>query len=220
MTPAGRNPARRASGPAARAAAAEHVPPAERAARGKSLRKATPRSSHASWEPRPDRPDPISLLEEQAADRVPELVPIRYGRMSASPFAFYRGAAYIMASDLAGSPQTGIRVQLCGDAHLSNFGAFASPERHLLFDLNDFDETLPGPWEWDLKRLAASVAVAGRENAVKTKRRTAIVRELVGEYRRAIRRFAAMKTLDVWYAGASVSDLRRLLRSTDGRRPR
>ena len=216
MTPAGRNPAPRASGRAARAAASEHVSPAERAARGKSLRKATPRSSHASWEPRPDRPDPISLLEEQAADRVPELAPIRYGRMSASPFAFYRGAAYIMASDLAGSPQTGIRVQVCGDAHLSNFGAFASPERHLLFDLNDFDETLPGPWEWDLKRLAASVAVAGRENAVKTKRRTAIVRELVGEYRRAIRRFAAMKTLDVWYAGASVSDLRRLLRSTTG----
>jgi uncharacterized protein (DUF2252 family) len=216
MTPAGRNPARQASGSAARAAAAEYVPAAERAARGKSLRKATPRSSHASWEPRPDRPDPISLLEEQAADRVPELVPIRYERMSASPFAFYRGAAYIMASDLAGSPQTGIRVQLCGDAHLSNFGAFASPERHLLFDLNDFDETLPGPWEWDLKRLAASVAVAGRENAVKTKRRTTIVRELVGEYRRAMRRFAAMKTLDVWYAGASVSDLRRLLRSTTG----
>ncbi len=214
MTPAGRNPAPRASGPAARSAASEHVPPAERAARGKSLRKATPRSSHASWEPRPDRPDPISLLEEQAADRVPELLPIRYGRMSASPFAFYRGAAYIMASDLAGSPQTGVRVQLCGDAHLSNFGAFASPERHLLFDLNDFDETLPGPWEWDLKRLAASVAVAGRENGVKTKRRTTIVRELVGEYRRAMRRFAAMKALDVWYAGASVSDLRRLLRST------
>ena len=199
---ASRNPVRRASGPAARAAAAEHVPPADRAARGKSLRKATPRSSHASWEPRPDRPDPISLLEEQAAERVPELVPIRYGRMSASPFAFYRGAAYVMASDLAGSPQTGIRVQLCGDAHLGNFGAFASPERHLLFDLNDFDETLPGPWEWDVKRLAASVAVAGRENAVKTKRRTAIVRELVSEYRHAIRRFAAMKTLDVWYAEA------------------
>ena len=133
---------------------------------------------------------------------MPELVPIRYGRMSASPFAFYRGAAYVMASDLAGSPHTGIRVQLCGDAHLGNFGAFASPERHLLFDLNDFDETLPGPWEWDVKRLAASVAVAGRENAVKTKRRTAIVRELVSEYRHAIRRFAAMKTLDVWYAQA------------------
>ena len=199
MATASRNPARRASGPAARAAAAEHVSPADRATRGKSLRTAVPRSSHACWEPRPDRPDPIALLEEQAADRVPELVPIRYGRMSASPFAFYRGAAYVMASDLAASPQTGIRVQLCGDAHLGNFGAFASPERQLLFDLNDFDETLPGPWEWDVKRLAASVAVAGRENAVKTKRRTAIVHELVGEYRQAIRRFAAHE-----YAGCVV----------------
>jgi uncharacterized protein (DUF2252 family) len=149
-------------------------------------------------------------------ERVPELVPIRYGRMSASPFAFFRGATYVMASDLAGCPQTGIRGQLCGDAHLGNFGAFASPERQLLFDLNDFDETLLGPWEWDVKRLAASVAVAGRENSVKTKRRTAIVRDLVSEYRQAIRRFAAMKTLDVWYAQASVSDLRRLLRSTAG----
>ena len=202
MATASRNLVRRASGPAARAAEAEHVPPADRAARGKSLRRAAPRSSHASWAPRPDRPDPIALLEEQAAERVPELVPIRYGRMSASPFAFYRGAAYVMASDLADLPHTGIRVQLCGDAHLGNFGAFASPERHLLFDLNDFDETLPGPWEWDVKRLAASVAVAGRENAVKTKRRTAIVRELVSEYRHAIRRFAAMKPLDVWYAQA------------------
>ena len=216
MPTASRNPARRASGPAARAAVHEHISPTDRAANGKSLRKATPRSSHAAWEPRPDRPDPIALLEEQAAERVPELVPIRHGRMSASPFAFYRGAAYVMASDLSGSPQTGIRVQLCGDAHLGNFGAFASPERQLLFDLNDFDETLPGPWEWDVKRLAASVAVAGRENAVKTKRRTAIVRELVGEYRQAIRRFAAMKPLDVWYARASVSDLRELLRCTAG----
>ena len=220
MATASRNPARRASGPAARAAAAEHVPPADRAARGKSLRTAAPRSSHASWEPQADRPDPIALLEEQAAERVPELVPIRYGRMSASPFAFYRGAAYVMASDLAGSPQTGIRVQLCGDAHLGNFGAFASPERRLLFDLNDFDETLPGPWEWDVKRLAASVAVAGRENTVKTKRRTAIVRELVGEYRQAIRRFAAMKTLDVWYAEASLSELRRAAALKRERRPR
>ena len=214
MATASRNPVRRASGPAAPAAAAEYFPPADRAARGKSLRKATPRSSHSSWDPpRPDRPDPLALLEEQAAERVPDLVPIRYGRMAASPFAFYRGAAYVMASDLANSPQTGIRVQLCGDAHLANFGAFASPERQLLFDLNDFDETLPGPWEWDLKRLAASVAVVGRENGFAAKRRTAIVPELVGEYRRAIRRFAAMRPLDVWYAKASVSDLQELLRS-------
>jgi uncharacterized protein (DUF2252 family) len=180
---------------------------------GKSCRTDAPRSSHAEWEPRPDRRDPISLLEEQAAERVPELVPIRYGRMSASPFGFFRGAAYVMASDLAGSPQTGIRVQLCGDAHLANFGAFASPERQLLFDLNDFDETLPGPWEWDVKRLAASVAVAGRENAVETVRRTAIVTQLVGEYRQAMRRFASMRTLDVWYARASVSELQELVRS-------
>ena len=140
----------------------------------------------AALEPRrgelpPDRRDPIALLEEQAVERVPELVPIRYGRMSASPFAFYRGAAYVMASDLARTPRTGIRVQLCGDAHLANFGGFASPERQLLFDLVDFDETLPGPWEWDMKRLAASVAVAGRENGFKTKRREAMIRQLVGE---------------------------------------
>src|SRR5439155_21008109 len=172
-----------------------------------------PRSSHADWEPRPDRPDTIALLEEQAANRLPELVPIRYGRMSASPFAFFRGAAYVMASDLAGTPRSGIRVQLCGDAHLANFGGFASAERQLLFDLNDFDETLPGPWEWDVKRLAASVAVAGRENGFAPKRREAMVRRAVGEYRKAMHGFAGMKTLDVWYARASVSDLEELLRS-------
>jgi uncharacterized protein (DUF2252 family) len=153
------------------------------------------------------------LLEEQAANRVPELVPIRYGRMSASPFAFYRGAAYVMAADLAATPQTGIRVQLCGDAHVANFGGFASPERQLLFDLVDFDETLPGPWEWDVKRLAASVAVAGRNNGFKRKRRKSIVRESVGEYRRAIGNFATMNTLDAWYARASVRDVEALLRS-------
>jgi len=144
---------------------------------------------------------------------VPELVPIRYGRMSASPFSFYRGAAYVMASDLAATPRSGIRVQLCGDAHLANFGGFASAERQLLFDLNDFDETLPGPWEWDVKRLAASVAVACRENAVKAKRRTTIVREAVGQYREAIRQFATMNALDVWYARASIADVQRLARS-------
>ena len=168
---------------------------------------------HAVWEPGADRSDPIALLEEQAAKRVPELVPIRYGRMSASPFAFYRGAAYVMASDMAGTPQTGIRVQLCGDAHLANFGGFASAERQLLFDVVDFDETLPGAWEWDLKRLAASVAVVGRENGFTGKRRTSIVRHLAGEYRQAIRRLATMRTLDVWYARASVSDVQELLGS-------
>ena len=190
-----------------------YVAPRERAATGRSLRSQAPRSSHADWEPRPDRPDTIALLEEQAANRLPELVPIRYGRMSASPFAFFRGAAYVMASDLAGTPRSGIRVQLCGDAHLANFGGFASAERQLLFDLNDFDETLPGPWEWDIKRLAASVAVAGRENGFAPKRREAMVRQAVGEYREAMHGFAGMKTLDVWYARASVSDLEELLRS-------
>jgi uncharacterized protein (DUF2252 family) len=170
------------------------------------------------WEPRPDRRSPIALLEDQAAERVPELLPIRYGRMSASPFAFYRGAAYVMASDLAGTPRTGIRVQLCGDAHLANFGGFASPERQLLFDVVDFDETLPGPWEWDVKRLAASVAVAGHENGFKTKRREAMIRQMVREYRHAIRQFATMKTLDVWYARANLSDLQELLRSQGNRR--
>ena len=214
MATTGRNPTRGSSRPPARrATAARYVPPAERAARGKSRRSGTPRSSHAAWEPPKDRPDPVVLLEEQSAERVPELVPIRYGRMSASPFAFYRGAAYVMASDLAGTPQTGIRVQLCGDAHLANFGGFASAERQLLFDLVDFDETLPGPWEWDVKRLAASATVAGRENGFKAKRRTAIARQLVGEYRRAIREFATMATLDVWYARASVSDVGNLVSS-------
>ena len=208
-----RNPAPRALPPRAPAAPAPYLPPADRVARGRSCRSETPRSSHAAWELRADRPDPIALLEEQAAERVRELVPIRYGRMSASPFAFYRGAAYVMAADLAGTPQTGIRVQLCGDAHLANFGGFASAERQLLFDLSDFDETLPGPWEWDVKRLAASVAIAGRENGFKAKRRAAIARQLVSEYRHAIHKFATMKPLDVWYARASVDDLQELLRS-------
>jgi len=217
MAGAGRNPAPRAPRPQARLAAASYLPPADRAARGRSCRSETPRLSHAAWQPRADRPDPVALLEEQAAKRVRELVPIRYGRMAASPFAFYRGAAYVMASDLADTPQTGIRVQLCGDAHLGNFGGFASAERQLLFDLNDFDETLPGPWEWDLKRLAASVTVAGRENGFAAEWCAATVRELVGAYRQAIRQFATMPTLDVWYARASVGDIRALLRSQASR---
>jgi Uncharacterized protein conserved in bacteria (DUF2252) len=179
----------------------------ERAAIGKAMRSEVPRSSHASWQRASSRSDPIALLEEQATGRVPELLPIRYGRMSASPFAFFRGAAYIMACDLATSPKTGLRVQLCGDAHLSNFGAFGSPERNLLFDLNDFDETLPGPWEWDVKRLAASIAVAARDRDIGVKRRSEIVRAAVGQYRDAIRRFAGMKTLEVWYSRVDESEL-------------
>ena len=178
----------------------EHRSVAERVEIGKAARKQAPRAGHAEFEPSPGRPDPIALLERQAETRVPELVPIRYGRMMVSPFAFYRGAALIMASDLARTPASGIRVQLCGDAHLSNFGVFASAERALVFDLNDFDETLPGPWEWDVKRLAASLAVAGRENGYPRKERKAIVRDMMGAYRTAMQQFAGMQNLAVWYA--------------------
>src|SRR6516162_5429677 len=139
-----------------------HLSVDQRVARGRAARREAPRSEHGRWEAAPDRGDPVALLEEQAATRVPELVPIRYGRMLASPFTFYRGAAAIMAADLAPSPVSGITVQLCGDAHLSNFGVFGTPERQLIFDINDFDETLPGPWEWDVKRMAASFEVMGR----------------------------------------------------------
>ena len=143
--------------------------PAERAARGKAARAQVPRDTHAVFDPPPDRPDPIGLLEEQARSRVPELVPVRWGRMMVSPFTYYRGAALPMASDLATTPVSGLAVQACGDAHLSNFGLFGSAERRLMFDVNDFDETLPGPWEWDVKRLAASLEVAGRDNGFPVK---------------------------------------------------
>jgi uncharacterized protein (DUF2252 family) len=173
---------------------------AERAARGKAARAEVPRSSHAVFEPAPNRVDPIVLLERQAQTRVPELVPIRYGRMLVSPFTFYRGAATIMASDLASTPRSGLTVQCCGDAHLSNFGVFASPERRLVFDVNDFDETLPGPWEWDVKRLAVSMLIAARDNGFAVKDQDQIVLSTVEEYRTAMARFAAMKNLEVWYA--------------------
>ena len=172
----------------------------ERATAGKRARAEVPRSSHEAWEPPSDRPDPIEILERQAETRVPELVPIRYGRMLTSPFAFYRGSAAVMASDLAQTPRSGLRVQLCGDAHLSNFGAFASPDRRLVFSINDFDETLPGPWEWDVKRLAASFAIAGRENGFSSKQRRSILLATLHEYRKAMRAFAQMRNLDVWYA--------------------
>jgi uncharacterized protein (DUF2252 family) len=173
---------------------------AERAAAGKEARQAAPRSSHGAWAPASDRPDPIAVLEQQATSRVPELVPIRYGRMAASAFAFFRGAAAVMAADLAVTPSSGLRVQLCGDAHLANFGGFASPERDLIFDLNDFDETLPGPWEWDLKRLTASVAIAARSRGFSAEQSRASVRAGVRRYREAIRGFAGMTSLQVWYA--------------------
>ncbi len=177
-----------------------HLSPTERAARGKAARTEVPRASHAEWEPSSARPDPIGLLEQQAETRVPELVPIRHGRMLVSPFTFYRGAALIMASDLASTPRSGVRVQLCGDAHLSNFGIFGTPERNMMFDINDFDETHPGPWEWDVKRLAASLVVAGRDRDYSTKQRSEIVLAAVEEYRTAMRDFAARTNLEVWYA--------------------
>jgi len=177
-----------------------HLTPQERAARGKAARAEVPRGSHGEWEPSPTRADPIELLEQQATSRVPELVPIRYGRMMVSPFTFYRGAAYVMAADLAATPRSGLMVQACGDAHLSNFGFFGSPERNLVFDINDFDETLTGPWEWDVKRLAASLAIAGRDNGFGEKIRRRIVTATVAAYRTSMRGFAEMRNLDVWYA--------------------
>jgi Uncharacterized protein conserved in bacteria (DUF2252) len=180
--------------------------PDERAARGRQARAEVPRASHAEWTPWGERPDPIALLEEQAVSRVPELVPIRHGRMLVSPFAFFRGAAYVMASDLARTPRSGIRVQLCGDAHLSNFGGFASPERESLFDLNDFDETLPGPWEWDVKRLAASFVVAGRDRGFPRKRSRALAHIAAGSYREAMLRLAGMSERDVWYSKVEASE--------------
>jgi uncharacterized protein (DUF2252 family) len=171
----------------------------ERLARGRAARTEAPRSSHGRWEPVAGRPDPVTLLEEQARARVPELVPIRHGRMLVSPFTFFRGAALIMAADLAATPSSGVTVQLCGDAHLSNFGLFGSPERQMLFDINDFDETLPGPWEWDVKRLATSFEVMGRDRGFSAADRRAVVVAGVREYRDRMRQAARMGTLDAWY---------------------
>jgi uncharacterized protein (DUF2252 family) len=173
--------------------------PRERAARGKAARAHTPRSSHAAFAAAAGRADPVDLLELQARERVPELVPIRYGRMLASPFTFYRGAALIMAADLAETPRSGFLAQCCGDAHLSNFGLFASPERRLLFDINDFDETLPGPWEWDVKRLACSLLIAARNNGLTVKEQERVVLAAMADYRDRMRTFSGMKTLDLWY---------------------
>ena len=183
--------------------------PKERAAAGRALRRRVPRSSHAEWAPAGDRPDPLALLASQDAARVPELLPIRYGRMVDSPFAFLRGAAAPMAWDLAAVPSTELRVQACGDAHLCNFGGFASPERDLVFDVNDFDETLPAPWEWDVKRLAASIAVLGRERGFDEAERRGLVVGAISAYRRAMRRFAGMRNLDVWYAHLGEANFRR-----------
>jgi uncharacterized protein (DUF2252 family) len=181
--------------------------PSERAATGKARRKETPRSGHAGWEPQASRADPVAILLGQNETRVPELVPIRHGRMLASAFSFYRGGAAIMAADLGAMPDSGLRAQLCGDAHLSNFGVFEAPNRSLVFDINDFDETLPGPFEWDVKRLAASFAVAGLANGFDEASIQAAVRETVSEYRTAMRDFATMRSLDVWYARLDMAQL-------------
>jgi uncharacterized protein (DUF2252 family) len=184
-----------------------NLSPEQRVARGKAARSQAPRSSHGRWNAAADRPDPVALLREQAESRVPELMPIRYGRMLVSPGTFYRGAALIMASDLSVTPRSGITVQLCGDAHLSNFGLFASPERQLVFDINDFDETLPGPWEWDVKRLAASFEIAGRDLGFAPADRREIVLACVQEYRERMREAAAMRTLEAWYAHLNIDEV-------------
>jgi uncharacterized protein (DUF2252 family) len=181
--------------------------PAARAARGKAARRAVPREAHAEFDPAPHRPDPVGLLEEQALTRVASLVPIRYGRMLASPLAYLRGAALAMAADLSGTPATGFTVQAGGDAHLGNFGIFASPERRLVFDINDFDETLPAAWEWDIKRLAASLEIAGRDSGYSPKQRRQLVRESAGQYRLEMRKLAGLGNLDVWYARGELDEL-------------
>ena len=187
--------------------AVEHLSPQERAALGKEARARAPRSSQAEFSPATSRPDPVDLLERQARSRVPELVPIRYGRMLVSPFAFFRGAALVMASDLAPTPRSGLQAQICGDAHLSNFGVFASPERTLMFDVNDFDETLPGPWEWDVKRLAASVVIAARDREFTAKEARTAAIEVGTSYRREMNRLAGLTNLDVWYSRIDVAEL-------------
>src|SRR6266702_2326557 len=185
----------------------------ERRARGKEARDRTPASSHAEWTPAADRPDPVALLEEQNLTREPDLVPVRHGRMMVSPFTFYRGAAKIMAADLKDTPVAGLGAQLCGDAHLSNFGLFASPERRLLFDLNDFDETLPGPFEYDVKRMAASFTIAARNNGFSGADTRAATLASVRAYREAMAAFAQMPTMEIWYAHLDEDELKAGIRN-------
>jgi len=184
----------------------------ERQAQGSSARTRTPRSSHAGWEPAADRRNPVDLLEEQNADREPDLVPVRHGRMMVSPFTFYRGAARVMAEDLKDTPTAGLSVQLCGDAHLSNFGVFGSPERRLVFDLNDFDETLPGPFEWDVKRMAASFVVAARNNGFTPAEARAAALSSAASYREAMAGFAGQGTMDIWYASLDEDQIKAAVR--------
>src|SRR5580693_4746885 len=185
----------------------------ERLDKGRTARDRTPPSSHAGWRPAADRPDPVGLLERQDRTREPDLVPVRHGRMMVSPFTFYRGAAKIMAVDLKDTPAAGLRTQLCGDAHLSNFGMFASPERRLMFDLNDFDETLPGPFEFDVKRMAASFMIAARNNGFAKADAWTSTLASVAAYREAMAGFARMSTMDVWYARMDENELMAAIRS-------
>jgi hypothetical protein len=194
--------------------AVQHLTVEERVKLGKGARARTPRSFHAELSHATNRPDPVSLLEQQAITRVPELLPIRYGRMLVSPFTFFRGAALIMASDLAATPRSGFTAQVCGDAHLSNFGLFASPERKLMFDVNDFDETLPGPWEWDLKRLAASAVIAARDREFTDSEARTAALEVGRSYRREMVRLAGLSTLEVWYSYIDVAGLLAELEAT------
>lgn len=196
-----------------RARRSHYLTLAERASAGRGARAEVPRSVHGDWQPAPDRADAVALLEEQAASRVEELAPRRYGRMLAAPFTFYRGAAYLMAADLANEPRTGLRVQLCGDAHLSNFGTFAAPDRRLVFSLDDFDESLPGPFEWDVKRMVASFAVAGRDRAFDDAERRVVNMAAASSYRDAMRDLARMRKLDVWYSRLDVDELDAVLSS-------
>ena len=191
-----------------------HLTIEERRKIGKEARASAPRSSHGEFAVASSRPDPVALLEGQATTRVPELVPIRYGRMLVSPFTFFRGAALIMAADLATTPNSGLITQVCGDAHLSNFGLFASPERSLMFDVNDFDETLPGPWEWDLKRLAASAVIAARDREFTEQEATAAALAVGSGYRSEMARLATCSTMDVWYSRIDVAGLLDELRAT------
>jgi hypothetical protein len=184
-----------------------HPSVSDRRAQGKGARESTPLESHAGWAPSPNRRDPVDLLSAQNLTREPDLVPVRHGRMLVSPFTFYRGAAKLMAADLSETPTAGLNVQLCGDAHLSNFGAFASPERTLLFDLNDFDETLPGPFEYDVKRMAASFTIAGRNNGFSAADTTATTLASVAAYRQAMTEFAEMGNMDIWYARLTEEEL-------------
>ena len=190
---------------------APHLTPEERRIKGHALRERTPRANHAFWVETPSRSDPIALLEAQARTRLPDLVPLRYARMRVSPFAFLRGSAVVMAHDLAQTPRSGITTQLCGDCHLSNFGVFGSPERALLFDINDLDETLPGPWEWDIKRLATSGFVAGRENGFTDSECKEAALAAARSYRTRMAEFAGMRNLDVWYSRVTTGDLLNLI---------